>query len=97
MNSKMIDKDERTIFIENASYKYGYNFISFALLLDVMYRSLRFNEAPWELLGIIIISGFIITIYQYQQKILGKTWMKTALFTFVSAIIFTCIFSFFIK
>ena len=52
MTNKSIEKDERTIFIENASYKLGYNFISFALLLDVVYRSLRFNESSWDLLAL---------------------------------------------
>ena len=44
-------RDERTIAVEDASYRLAYGFISFALLLDVMYRSLVRREAPWELLG----------------------------------------------
>ena len=54
MTNKMIEKDERATFIENVSYKLGYNLVAYALLLDVMYRGLRFNEAPWDLLVIII-------------------------------------------
>lgn len=76
MNNKMIVKDERTTFIENISYSYGYKFISYALLLDVIYRSLRFNEAPWDLLGIIVASGFVMGIYQFKKKILGKAWLR---------------------
>jgi hypothetical protein len=72
MPNKVVEKDERTTFIENISHKYGYNFIAFALLIDVMYRSIMLNEAPWDLLGIIITSGFVMAIYQYQQKILEK-------------------------
>ena len=51
MTNKMVKKDEREVFIENVSYKFGYNFVTFALLLDVVYRGLRFNEAPWETSG----------------------------------------------
>lgn len=88
MNNKSIEKDERTIFVENASHKFGYNFITFALLMDVIYRSLRFNEAPWDLLVIIIISGFVMGIYQYKQKILGRTWLRiTGLALFATAVI----------
>jgi hypothetical protein len=87
MISKMVEKDERTTFIENISYKFGYMFITFALLLDVAYRSLKLNEASWDLLSIIIISGVIMSIYQYRQKILGKTWMRTFIVTFIIAFI----------
>ncbi|HWQ72846.1 MAG TPA: hypothetical protein VN370_11050 [Desulfitobacteriaceae bacterium] len=91
MNKKMVEKDERTIFVENISYKFGYIFLAFALLLDVAYRSLILNEAPWDLLALIIISGLVMSIYQFQQKILGKTWLKTFLYVFVIAVIFAII------
>lgn len=95
--NKSVEKDERTVFIENISYKYGYNFIAFALLLDVMYRSLRFNEAPWDLLGLIIVSGFIMTIYQYKQKILGRSYLKLTLITLAVSFIFAFVLAFVIK
>lgn len=91
-----VEKDERTTFIENISYKFGYNFISFALLLDVVYRSFK-NEASWDLLGLVIISGFIMSIYQYKHKILGKTWMKTSLYVFAISLIIAFIMAFIIK
>lgn len=87
MISKIVEKDERTNFIENTSYKYGYIFIAFALLLDVAYRSFKLNEASWDLLGIVIISGFVISIYQYKQTILGKTWLKTFILTLIIAFV----------
>lgn len=92
----MVKKDERTTFIENLSYKFGYNFITFALFFDVIYRSLRFNEAPWDLLVIIIISALVMTVYQYKQKILGKAWLKTAALTFVIIFIFSFLLAFII-
>lgn len=76
MTNKMVEKDERTTYIENFSYTIGYKFIAYALLLDVIYRSIKFNEAPWDLLAIVIISGIVTTIYQYKQKILVKNWLK---------------------
>jgi uncharacterized membrane protein YsdA (DUF1294 family) len=87
MIKKMINKDERTTFIENASFSFGYKFLAFALLIDIMYRSFRFNESPWDLFAIIITSGFVMSAYQYKHKILGKSWFKTVALTFVIAII----------
>lgn len=87
MISKIVEKDERTKFIENISYKHGYIFITFALLIDVAYRSFKLNEAPWDLLGIVIISGFVMSIYQYKQSVLGKTWLKTFVLTLITALI----------
>lgn len=78
MTNKIIVKDERTISVENTSFKFAYNFITYALLLDVIYRGLRFDEAAWDLLGIVIISGLVATIYQLRQKILDKSQIKTA-------------------
>lgn len=97
MTNKIVEKDERTTFIENASYKFGYNFIAFALLLDVVYRSIKLNEAPWDLLGLIIISGFVMTIYQYKMKILGKTWLKIIAISLIVAFIIAFLLSIVLK
>lgn len=97
MINKMVEKDERTTFIENASYKFGYNFIAFAILFDVMYRGMRFSEAPWDLLFIVIISGFVMTVYQYKQKILVKSWVRTVALTSVIAFILAFLLAFIIK
>lgn len=87
-NYKRNDKDERAIFIENVSYKFGYNLITFVLLFDVIYRGLIYKEAAWDLLGIIIISGLVMTLYQYKQKILDKSWIKNiAISTLVTFIV----------
>lgn len=97
MANKMVSKDERTTFIENVSYKFGYNFIAFALLIDVMYRGVRNNESSWDLLAIIITSGLVMTAYQYRQKILEKTWLKSVALIFVIALIIAFLFAFVMK
>jgi hypothetical protein len=83
--ARSIVRDERTNSVEHRSSSYGYQFIAFALLLDIMYRSWKFNEAPWDLFAIIILSGLIMTGYQYQQKILGHSWIKTVILTMLIA------------
>jgi hypothetical protein len=73
--------DERTVVVEDASYRFAYLFITFALLLDVMYRSLVRREASWELLAIVLLGGAISTLYQWRHKILTRHSAKLALFT----------------
>ena len=45
MSAKKIEKDERTTFIENQSYRFAYIVLNFGILIDIMYRSFRLNEA----------------------------------------------------
>jgi len=91
--SRNIEKDERTTFIENKSYKYGYNILSFGLLFDIIYRSIRFNEAPWDLFGLLFLSGIIMTVYQYQQKIFSKNWARNCLFLMIATAILGAVFA----
>lgn len=87
MINKPVEKDERTTWIENISYKFGYLFMAYALLLDIAYRSYFRKEAPWDLFGIIIAGGLVTSIYQYQQKVIGRSWAKTSLLTVLIALV----------
>lgn len=85
---KRIDKDERTTFIENQSYKYGYMILNFGILINIIYRSFRWNEAPWDLFGLIFLSGLVTTVHQYKYRIFAKNWMKSILLLImISAIV----------
>ncbi|PKM58313.1 MAG: hypothetical protein CVU98_01600 [Firmicutes bacterium HGW-Firmicutes-3] len=88
MLTKNNEKDERTTFIENQSYKYGYIILTFGILINIIYRSFRLNEAPWDLFGLIFLSGLVTTVYQYKHKIFTKNWIKSiVLLVLFSAII----------
>ena len=71
-----IDRDERTVAIENASYSIGYKVIAYLLLFDVAYRAFILNESSWDLLILVIVSGLVITGYQARGHILSRTWAK---------------------
>lgn len=75
------ERDERTVAVENASLSFGYKVMSFAILLDVLYRSYRIGESCWDLLAIVIGSGLAVTVYQMRQRILTRGWIKVALLT----------------
>lgn len=40
-----VRRDERKVAVENASYRWACGFVSFALLIDVMYRGMVRSEA----------------------------------------------------
>ena len=72
-------RDERTVAVENASYRWAYILLSFALLIDVVYRGLVHNEAAWDLLALVIVGGAVCTIYQARQKTLPRGWVMKGL------------------
>jgi hypothetical protein len=74
-------RDERTVAVEQASYRFAYVFITFALLLDVMFRGLVRGEAAWDLLAIVIVGGAISSLYQWRHKILTRHSLALALVT----------------
>jgi hypothetical protein len=85
MKKDMILKDERTVAVENASYRWAYLVLSFGLLLDVAYRGLVRQESGWDLLALVILSGLITTFYQGSQKILTHRWVLWAAMTAIVA------------
>jgi hypothetical protein len=89
MNTEQgVKRDERSVAVENASFRGGFTFLLFALLVDVMYRGLFRHEAAWDLLGLVFVSSGLSAIYQARQKIWGRGWLWTmTLIGFVSAIV----------
>jgi hypothetical protein len=83
-----VERDERTVAVENASYRWAYLLLSFALLVDVMYRSLVRHEAAWDVMAIVIVGGLICAVYQARQKILAHGWvMKAVLVACIAGVI----------
>jgi hypothetical protein len=76
-----VERDERTVAVENASYRWAYLVVTFALLVDVMYRSLARHEAAWDLMALVIVGGAICSVYQARQKTLGHRWVMKAVLT----------------
>ncbi len=84
----LVEKDERTTAVENAGYAWGYKVLAYALLLDVMYRSFRFQETPWDMFAVIVLAGLVVTGYQLKEKTLSRTWAATAVWAAAVAAIF---------
>ena len=77
MNER-VARDERTVAVENASYRWGYILLTYALLVDVAYRGLVRQEAAWDLMALVIVSGGVCTAYQTRQRILAHGWVMKA-------------------
>jgi len=64
MTTQEVIRDERTIAVENASFRWSYRVMSFGLLLAVAYRSFVRGESAWDLLGLVILAGGVNAAYQ---------------------------------
>ena len=85
---QVVERDERTVAVEHASYRWAYIVVIYALLVDVMYRGLFRNEAAWDLMALVIVGGAVCTVYQARQKTLVHGWvMKAVLGAVIAAVI----------
>jgi small ligand-binding sensory domain FIST len=74
MTALPITRDERTVAVENASYRWAYLVLSFGLLLSTAYRGFVLNESSWDLLGLVILGGLVTTGYQGGRHVLSQRW-----------------------
>jgi hypothetical protein len=80
-------RDERTVAVENASYRWAYSLLAYALLVDVMCRALFRHEAAWDLMAMVVVGGVVATVYQTRQRTLAQGWvMKVVLLSCVAAV-----------
>jgi hypothetical protein len=67
-----IERDERSVAVENASYRIGYMILAVGVLLAVMYRSWAYNQSSWDLMALVILSSFAATVYQARHSIYSR-------------------------
>ena len=83
-----VERDERTVAVEDAGYRWAYWFLYFALLIDAGYRAAFRHESALDLLALIIVSGTACMIYQMRQKIWTRSQTRVAvLFGLLGAIL----------
>jgi hypothetical protein len=66
------------------------NFILFALLIDIMYRSLVRHEAAWDLFALIGLSGIVSVAYAARHNVLvlnRKAIVVLAMTTVIAAVV----------
>jgi hypothetical protein len=75
MSSAPIARDERTLAIENASYRLAYIVLTYGLLAAVAYRAFFLEQASWDLMGLVIAAGAITVGYQAFHRVLSRQAM----------------------
>jgi hypothetical protein len=85
MTPRAVVRDERTIAVENASYRWSYHVLSFGLLVIVAFRGLARGESSWDLLGLVVLGGALNATYQGSQRILSRRWARLTLVTLLVA------------
>lgn len=81
----VVQRDERTVAVENASYRWAYLLLSFGLLAAVSYRSLVRQESSWDLLALVVLGGMLSAAYQAFHGVLSRQWAAACLVTVVAA------------
>jgi 1,4-dihydroxy-2-naphthoate octaprenyltransferase len=85
MTDQPVNRDERTVVIENASYRLAYLVISFGVLVSVAYRSFILKQSNWDLLALVVLGGVTATLYQGAHKVLSRRWMLATVITVMAA------------
>jgi hypothetical protein len=85
MTPALVQRDERAVMVENASYRWAYLVISFGLLVEVIYRSYFRNESSWDLFALVILGGGVATTYQRAHKVFNAHSIRFAVIAMVVA------------
>jgi hypothetical protein len=64
--------DERTVAVVDRSSRWALNFISFALLIDIIYRAAVLHEAAWDLFALLGVCLAISVVYLARHRVLGQ-------------------------
>ncbi len=83
MTGQDVVRDERTVAIENASYRLAFSLLSMGVLACVAYRGFMFDQACWDLLGLVIFTGWVAVAYQGAHKILSWRYAREAIMIMV--------------
>lgn len=95
LNKSEYEKDEREIAVENASYSLSYKILNYAILADIIYRSLVYKQGTLDLLGIVILGGVVAMMYQFRYKLGSHNTVKVTLVVTLVATVIAALISFF--
>ena len=73
MNRLMV-RDERELRVDQAADRLSYLVLSFGLLAIVAYRSFARGEAPWDLLGLVVLGGLVGSAYRIRRRAVSGRW-----------------------
>ena len=85
MSVQEVQRDERTVAVENAGYRWSYNVLAFGVLALVAHRAFLRHENSWDLIILVIVSGIVSTVYQGWRKTLTRSWIVMIIATIATA------------
>ena len=87
MNKNDVERDERTIAVENAGYRLSYLIVTFGLLGLTAYRSLAMHQSSWDLLTLVVLGGIVNATYQGSRRVINAGWLFITLGTVLIALL----------
>jgi hypothetical protein len=81
----LVERDERTITVENAGYRWSYLVLSFGLLAIVALRSFSRGEQPWDLMVLVFLGGVVNAGYQAIHRVIVRRWIVLTAITMIAA------------
>jgi 2-methylcitrate dehydratase PrpD len=70
----IVNRDERTISVENASYRVAFPVALYGVLAIAVYRG-YYGEAVWDLLALVVIASGIATVIHASRRVLTRRWV----------------------
>jgi hypothetical protein len=71
-----VKADERTLAVARAANSWGLNVITFALLVDIIYRAGIRKEECWDLFAVVGVGGAISMAYMARHKVLWQLYSR---------------------
>jgi hypothetical protein len=72
--NRLLVRDEREVNVDQAADRLSYLVLSFGLLVIVAYRSFAHGEAPWDLLGLVVLGGLVGSAYRLRRRAVSGRW-----------------------
>ncbi len=92
--NRLLVRDEREMSVDHAADRLSYLVLSFGLLAIVAYRSFEGGEAPWDLLGLVVLGGLVGGAYRVRQRSVSRRWTLLLGLTVAIAIVMAAIVAF---
>lgn len=82
---RLAARDERETAVDLAADRLAFLVLAFGLLLSVMYRSFVLDEASWDLIGLVIVSGAAGFAYRLRARVATGQWLALRFGTVILA------------
>ena len=94
MKDQPVFRDERTVTVENASYRWGYLVVTYGLLILIALRAFFFKQSNWDLMALVVLSGLVTSVYQGAHRIFTRRWVVVVALTVLMAAIVAALVAF---